>query len=91
MDKTNYELVYDPSQENIPVAVAVKIPSTCIDSTAESPLLVAEYQEVTCQRCHSIYNLPIGAFTYRCKSCNHFNNMNPNQNLNSIFKYCVIL
>ena len=91
MDKTNYALVYEPSQENTPFAVAVKIPRSCIDSTAESPLLVAEYHEVQCQRCQSIYNLPNGAFTYRCKSCNHFNNMNPNKNINSIFKYCAIL
>lgn len=86
---SKYALVYEPSHEKPHLAVALKTPS--LDSTAESPLLIEEYHEVQCQNCKSIYNLPNGAFTYRCKSCNHFNNMNPNQNITTMFRYCLIL
>tara|TARA_Y100000389_G_C17459878_1_gene520862 strand:+ start:2076 stop:2306 length:231 start_codon:yes stop_codon:yes gene_type:complete len=29
---------------------------------------------ITCEKCQQLYNLPIGAYTFRCKMCGQFNN-----------------
>jgi len=37
---------------------------------------------VLCVQCQEPYNLPIGAYTFRCKKCGNFNNTNQINQIN---------
>lgn len=37
---------------------------------------------VLCFKCQTPYNLPIGAYTFRCKLCSNFNNTNQTNQCN---------